>query len=471
VRRLWIADVHANLPAFEAVVRDAGSVDEVVFPGDIVGCGPHPAACVDLLMDLDAKAVLGNHDAAILAIAEVTPTRTTPVNWDAWTFDQLSEPQLSYLAALPLQLNIDFGGIAAQVMHNPAGAPYLHPAMPDSVLAARLPALSRAVTLCGHSHRQIERDLYGHRYVCLPPVGQPRNGDTRAGYAVETDGVLEFRFVPYDIERVAADIQRIGLDDAYCRRWLNFLRTASDPDWSREYRPEVDMRHDPQSFLRENASANAALARLVCDLDPLPTDSDALGALSDDLVAHIAEHREPAHGSFQRGYAELLLKTDASLQKATVDLIEEQWRTRQKIGHYELLSALVLGYDKPEVLEPTLAEIHHHLKTWGNEGWCPFTPALWLRILWLAGEQVDAAADITAQLEYIETHLDEEGAFQYREPFCLMYCIGLMDHSEGEKMRDRFIKVIAAKQEPDGGWGDFSYIAFTMLDKWGQLSG
>ena len=128
-------------------------------------------------------------------------------------------------------------------MHNPAGAPYLHPAMPDSVLASRLPALYRAVTVCGHSHRQIDRDVNGRRYVCIPPVGQPRNGDTRAGYAVDNDGVLEFRFVPYDIEQVAADIRRIGLDETYCRRWLNFLRTASDPDWSREYRPEAEMRH------------------------------------------------------------------------------------------------------------------------------------------------------------------------------------------------------------------------------------
>lgn len=45
MRRLLIADVHANLPAFEAVLRDAGPVDEVVFLGDIVGFGPHPAEC------------------------------------------------------------------------------------------------------------------------------------------------------------------------------------------------------------------------------------------------------------------------------------------------------------------------------------------------------------------------------------------------------------------------------------------
>ncbi len=235
MRRLWIADVHANLPAFEAVIDDAGSVDEVLFLGDVVGCGPHPAACVDLLQRLNARAVLGNHDAAVLAAGASSAPRATPVNWDTWTFDQLDEPQLSHLGALPEELDLDFGGIRARVMHNPLGAPYLHPSMPDRVLASRLPALSHEVTLCGHSHRQIDRTVNGCRYICIPPVGQPRNGDTRAGYAMETDGALDFQFVSYDVERVMTDVRQIGLDDTYCHRWIAFLRTASDPEWSREY--------------------------------------------------------------------------------------------------------------------------------------------------------------------------------------------------------------------------------------------
>ncbi|MBU0606911.1 MAG: metallophosphoesterase family protein, partial [Armatimonadetes bacterium] len=68
MKRLWIADVHANLPAFVAVLADAGAVDEVIFLGDVVGYGPHPAECVDLLARLQPQAVLGNHDAAVLAL-------------------------------------------------------------------------------------------------------------------------------------------------------------------------------------------------------------------------------------------------------------------------------------------------------------------------------------------------------------------------------------------------------------------
>ena len=49
MKRLWIADIHANLPAFEAVLADAGAVDDIVFLGDIVGFGPNPAECIELL--------------------------------------------------------------------------------------------------------------------------------------------------------------------------------------------------------------------------------------------------------------------------------------------------------------------------------------------------------------------------------------------------------------------------------------
>jgi len=238
MRRLWIADVHANLPAFEAVLADAGAVDDIVFLGDIVGCGPHPSACVDLLRQLKAKAILGNHDISVLAVMGHAARRSNPVAWDEWTFDQLNESQVSYLQTLPSELTIPFRGANAKAIHHPPGVPYLYPAMPDSVLAKHLQTVSDPVVFCGHSHRQIDRTVNGCRYVCIPPVGQSRNGDARSGYAVENNGTLVFRFVPYDIERVVADIQRIGLADEYCQRWITFLRTGFDVEWSREYKHE-----------------------------------------------------------------------------------------------------------------------------------------------------------------------------------------------------------------------------------------
>ena len=235
MRRLWLADVHANLPAFEAVLQAAGAVDEVVFLGDIVGYGPHPAACVDRLQRLQAKAVLGNHDASALASARSSAIGSHPLDWDAWTHNQLSAAQLSYLTSLPAELRVVSCQVTIQVRHHIPGAPYFHPAMPDGVLAGYLEAVSGAVVFCGHSHRRIERSVGSRRLVCVPPVGQPRNGDPRASYVLESDGVLEFGLVPYDIESVVSDVQRIGLPDEFCRRWVSFLRTGYDREWSRDY--------------------------------------------------------------------------------------------------------------------------------------------------------------------------------------------------------------------------------------------
>lgn len=230
-----MADVHANLPAFEAVLSDAGGCDEIWFLGDIVGFGPNPGACVDLLKRCGAMGIRGNHDASVLAVGRRGETRSRPVNWDEWSYDQLSVEQRSFLASMPPQLDTTCCGAPAKLIHHPAGAPYLHPAMPDVVLAQHVRPYPGTVLVCGHSHRAIDRKLGGGRFVCLPPVGQPRNGDPRAGYAVEEQGALSFHYVEYDIERVASDIGRIGLHPGFQERWLRFLRTGKDPEWSREY--------------------------------------------------------------------------------------------------------------------------------------------------------------------------------------------------------------------------------------------
>jgi predicted phosphodiesterase len=238
MRRLWLADIHANLPAFEAVLGDAGVVDEIVFLGDVVGYGPHPSSCIDLLMAIAAKCVLGNHDAAVLSAAGRASRRPSHADWDGWTFDQLGDTRRSFLAAFPASCEIVSCGIEALALHHVPGAPYLHPDMSDSLLGRYLRAASHSFVICGHSHRRIDRTLGNRRFVCVPSVGQPRNRDARAGYVVEDDGELGCGFVSYDIERTVADVQSIGLEKGFCQRWIAFLRTGFDAEWSREHVPE-----------------------------------------------------------------------------------------------------------------------------------------------------------------------------------------------------------------------------------------
>ena len=158
-----------------------------------------------------------------------------PVNWQQWTYRQLSEAQLAHIAGLPAELVIRVDGGEMNAIHRPPGAPYLHPDMPDLVLARHCRATSGSFVLFAHSHRPIDRTVYGRRLVCVPAVGQPRDGDPRAGYALDSDGELTFHRVAYDVERVVADVRAIGLDPAFTARWVEFLRTGFDSEWSRSY--------------------------------------------------------------------------------------------------------------------------------------------------------------------------------------------------------------------------------------------
>jgi diadenosine tetraphosphatase ApaH/serine/threonine PP2A family protein phosphatase len=234
MRRLLIADVHANLPAFEAVLRDAGAVDETIFLGDVVGFGPHPAECVDLLQSTRARAIAGNHDYEVLRLSDWSFIPGEPVNWSRWTRRQLIDAQVDYLERLPAGRTIAGGEI--RVIHHPSGAPYLHPQMPDAVFARHFRAVAGDAVFFAHSHRVIDRTVEGRRLVCIPSVGQPRDGDPRAGYALESGGELSFHRVAYDVEAVAADVRAIGLDPAFTSRWIEFLRTGFDEEWSRPWR-------------------------------------------------------------------------------------------------------------------------------------------------------------------------------------------------------------------------------------------
>lgn len=237
MKRLWFADVHANFPAFKAVIDAAGGFDEAVFLGDIAGYGPHPAECVSLLMEISPAAVIGNHDAAILSRMNRAPSSLSPgKNWDDRTFLMLKGRHLDYLASLPQEMRLHAFGENARILHALPGNPYLHPEMTDEALFDAASNTRDEVTVLGHSHRAFDRKSAGARIISLPSAGQPRNGSPRAGYAMETRGKLEFCFTEYDVEKTARDVISLGLPEPFASRWLSFLRTGRDSEWSREWK-------------------------------------------------------------------------------------------------------------------------------------------------------------------------------------------------------------------------------------------
>jgi diadenosine tetraphosphatase ApaH/serine/threonine PP2A family protein phosphatase len=235
MRRLLIADIHATLPAFEAVLADAGAVDEIVCLGDVVGYGPHPAECVDMLMTLNAVSVIGNHDADVLEEPEFTldSAKSPHEYWLRWTYDRLTPGHRAVLAALPLTRCLQDTDLGLVHFVHSIGNGRLYHGMPADLLARMIAPLPGRTVICGHSHRAIDRHVGCRRVVCLPGIGQWRDGDPRPGYAIQDGAAVTFHYVHLDTAPVLHDIRNVGLPEPFLGRWCRFISTGYDPEWSR----------------------------------------------------------------------------------------------------------------------------------------------------------------------------------------------------------------------------------------------
>lgn len=227
MRRLIFTDVHANEPAFRAILEDVGQFDEALFLGDIVGWGPHPRECTALLQEMGAVRVLGNHDHSCCA-------DRNGWLWDQWTYDQLTDDMRAWILDCPFCVQIPSGKSELFCIHKaPASASYLRPSISPKEMADAFGCQDADLLLCGHCHHGIERVWNNKRYACIRAVGQMRDGDPQTGYTIEENGRLTHYRVPYDTEKVIYDLKTIGLESAFLERWSSFIRTAYDSEWSR----------------------------------------------------------------------------------------------------------------------------------------------------------------------------------------------------------------------------------------------
>ncbi|QFP75522.1 metallophosphoesterase [Deinococcus sp. AJ005] len=228
VRLLLLSDIHANNTALGAVLKDASSrrYDQVIHLGDALGYGPNPREVLDVLRDLDAVCIMGNHDQMLLEYVDgKRATRDSVVSLALrWQIERLSERDIGWVRTW--RDGIDDPDVGARYRH---GTPVSLDDYTDSVAAAReaFGQWQGRLGFVGHTHvpavyatlnaptgEWIKGQLFhdGGSYMVPPTtrvilnpgsVGQPRDGNPRASYAIYDTSRSH-----YEVFRVAYDIPR-----------------------------------------------------------------------------------------------------------------------------------------------------------------------------------------------------------------------------------------------------------------------
>ena len=241
MKRAIVSDIHGNLVAFEAVLRDIErmKVQEVVCLGDVVGYGARPLKCIDLVRKFFAWALKGNHELGLLEPSEAERYSHRALDALNWTRGKLEAPgdadnadRLAFLNAMPEKQQID----DRLFCHGSPRLPVNEYCYPD--LGTRHPERMKVifdmlehVAFVGHTHIPgvlTEDGTFetpaevGNEYEIGPgkviinvgSVGQPRDRNPRASYALLDGDTVVFRRVQYDVDIAASQIFAVdALDD------------------------------------------------------------------------------------------------------------------------------------------------------------------------------------------------------------------------------------------------------------------
>lgn len=244
MRYLILSDIHANLAALETVLSQVdGQYDRLVCLGDIVGYGPDPNEVTERVRKLKPVAVVrGNHDKAGCGLTNAEDFNPVARTAAEWTRAQLTPSNLKYLQELPQgPLGVDTFQIVHGSVRDEDEYVFVAREAHESLLRSEV-----ALTFCGHTHFQggflqrgddrvevVRLNLpqgpasgtfpleEGAKYLINPgSIGQPRDGDPRAGFAFYEDKeqAVEYWRVPYDIESTQKKMQQAHLPEPLVNR-------------------------------------------------------------------------------------------------------------------------------------------------------------------------------------------------------------------------------------------------------------
>jgi len=231
-----ISDIHSNLEALQTVLEKMSSVDSIICAGDVVGYGANPNECVGLIKDRGIQCVLGNHDRAVLTgdTSWFNPLAAKAVHW---TRNALHNECREFLAGLPEKFTFDFD-FPLLVVHGSPMNPVEEYVLEERGARRCFEATKQEIIIIGHTHVAqsfslvgvdpvVELRLYknggvlnlgGRTIINAGSVGQPRDGNWMASYAVIEGRRAEIFRVAYDVESTSKKILGAGLPQFFADR-------------------------------------------------------------------------------------------------------------------------------------------------------------------------------------------------------------------------------------------------------------
>lgn len=226
-----LADIHSNLPALKEVLADLAveKVEGYLVLGDIVGYGPYPNECIEILQKLPhTVAIVGNHDWAVIDLEDISQFHEAARQACLWTKSMLTAETITYLGSLEYSIHND----QYMLVHGSPRDPLDEYLINVERFEKNIPFLKADICFIGHSHlplyftKQKEsgnlelRTIQEQEVLPLAPeivhiinpgaVGQPRDRDPRASYGIFDTQHLEFilKRKTYDIAAVQAEMNR-----------------------------------------------------------------------------------------------------------------------------------------------------------------------------------------------------------------------------------------------------------------------
>ncbi|HCO70039.1 MULTISPECIES: metallophosphoesterase [unclassified Mesotoga] len=227
MRLAFFSDIHGNLEALEAVLKDIESqnIERIYCLGDLVGYGPQPQEVVQRIRDLKIPTIMGNYDDAIgyekkSCGCAYNPGRETEVGDESlnWTIDNTSAKAKEFLRSLPHTLEFEEEGVKFLLVH---GSPvdhlleYIRPDTSSERLQKVLERVKADVIVNGHTHLPMVRWAMGKLVFNDGSVGRPKDGNPEACYlivdVIQQSVSYEFRRIEYNVKSTIEKMIEVGL--------------------------------------------------------------------------------------------------------------------------------------------------------------------------------------------------------------------------------------------------------------------